>query len=209
MYVDDTGSLKGLPANPRAAGLAAAAGHAAEIRGDAFVGRTVDCDASFERLDFTLAEVDSSAPWIAEAQAANARRRENSGRMADLLPPGSAVIDASAARGEEAAEDVAQKAVAGKRYTYSQDGDEVVLEVRVPLETKARDVAAKITPDAVSLSVATLPEGERCVIDGLLFQRVKADESCWNLSTVGGERVVQLTLSKQQPTRWLGVLRSG
>lgn len=61
MYVDDTGSLKGLPDNHRAAGLAAAAGHPCAVHGDAFVGRTIDSDDAFERLDFTLAEVRCAA----------------------------------------------------------------------------------------------------------------------------------------------------
>jgi hypothetical protein len=56
LYVDDTGAMKGLPDNTRAAGLAAAAGHPCDVHGDAFVGRVVDSDDAFERLDFTLKE---------------------------------------------------------------------------------------------------------------------------------------------------------
>lgn len=75
LYVDDTGSLKSLPDNVRAAGLAAAAGHPCEVHGDAFVGRTVDCDDAFERLDFTLAEArTAAAPAPLRAHAALLRR---------------------------------------------------------------------------------------------------------------------------------------
>jgi hypothetical protein len=57
IYVDDTGSLKGLPSNDRASRLAAAAGHPVDVRGDAFVSRVMDSDEDFQRMDFTLAEV--------------------------------------------------------------------------------------------------------------------------------------------------------
>ena len=212
MYVDDTGVMKGLPDNVRAAGLAAAAGHPCEVHGDAIVGRVVDCDDKFERQDFTLPEVDSGAAWIAEAQARNAQRRENAAKLPDMMPNATRVdAGAMAFEAEQAdkAVDCTQRAVAGKLYTYAQDNEEVVIEVKVPAETKAKDVRCAFKPDSVALSVATLPEAQRDVLSGELFQRVKADECSWSLANAGAERVLQVTLAKQQPLRWLGVLRSG
>ena len=212
MYVDDTGAMKGLPDNARAAGLAAAAGHPCEVHGDAFIGRVVDCDEKFERLDFTLSEVDSGAAWIPLAQARNAQRRENAAKLPDMMPNATRVdAGAMAFEAEQAdkAVDCTQRAVAGKLYTYAQDNEEVVIEVKVPAETKAKDVRCAFKPDSVALSVATLPEAQRDVLSGELFQRVKADECSWSLANAGAERVLQVTLAKQQPLRWLGVLRSG
>jgi hypothetical protein len=212
MYVDDTGVMKGLPDNVRAAGLAAAAGHPCEVHGDAFVGRVVDCDDKFERQDFTLPEVDSGAAWIAEAQARNAQRRENAAKLPDMVPNATRVDTGAAAFKAEQADkavDCTQRPVAGKLYTYAQDSDEVVLEVKVPAETKSKDVRCVFKPDAIALSVATLPEAQREVLQGELFQRVRADECSWSISTVAGERVLQVTLAKQKPLRWLGMLRSG
>lgn len=57
LYVDDTGSLKGLPHNDRASSLASEAGYPVDVRGDAFVGRVMDSDAEFKRLDFTFDDV--------------------------------------------------------------------------------------------------------------------------------------------------------
>ena len=70
-------------------------------------------------------------------------------------------------------------------------------------------VATALLQDTVALSVATLPEGQRDVLQGELFQKVRADECSWSIANVGPDRVLQLTLAKQQPLRWLGVLRSG
>ena len=36
----------------------------AQVRGDAFLARVRDCEEEFQRLDFTLQEVSSSAPWV-------------------------------------------------------------------------------------------------------------------------------------------------
>jgi hypothetical protein len=165
--------MKGLPDNARAAGLAAAAGHACEVHGDAFVGRVVDSEEHFERQDFTLKEVDSSAAWIGAAQARNKSRRENAARLPEMVP-GATRIDMGKvgveADATDAAVDVTQRAVEGKLYTYSQDNDEVVVEVKVPAETKAKDVACSIKLDSIALTVGTLPEGQREVLKGDLFQ---------------------------------------
>ena len=37
---------------------------AAQVRGDAFLARVRDNEEEFQRLDFTLREVSSSAPWV-------------------------------------------------------------------------------------------------------------------------------------------------
>jgi len=68
MYVDDQGTIKGLPLNARATQIAQMVGLPLEVRGDAFVARFFDDDDGFDRLDFTLADLSSSAPWVAAAR---------------------------------------------------------------------------------------------------------------------------------------------
>ena len=146
------------------------------------------------------------------AQARNARRRDNAAKLPDFMPEATRVdtgAAAAAASAADAAVDVTQRAVAGKLYTYSQDNEEVVIEVAVPAATKAKDVTCSIKLDSIALRVATLPEGQAEVLSGELFQRVRPEECSWTIATVGGQRVLQVTLTKQQNLRWLGVLRSG
>lgn len=69
MYVDDEGSIVGAPLNPRASELAALAGRPVQVRGDAFLARVLDDGDAFHRLDFGLADLSSSAPWVAAARA--------------------------------------------------------------------------------------------------------------------------------------------
>merc|ERR1719189_2939422 len=52
MYVDDKGTAKGLPGNQRASGIAMWSGQMLDVRGDAFIGRVLDDDDRFERMDF-------------------------------------------------------------------------------------------------------------------------------------------------------------
>lgn len=80
-------------------------------------------------------------------------------------------------------------------------------QVRVPMETKAKDVKCVIKPNSIDVAVATLPEAEREVLKGTLFQTVTADECSWTVASVDGGRVLQIMLTKQQDMRWLGVLR--
>ena len=97
------------------------------------------------------------------AQARNARRRDNAAKLPELMPEATRVdtgAAAEAASAADAAVDVTQRAVAGKLYTYSQDNEEVVIEVAVPAATKAKDVTCSIKLDSIALRVATLPEGQ-------------------------------------------------
>lgn len=231
LYVDDTGSVKGLPHNARATGVAAACGQpAVDVRGDAFLARVVDCDEAFERLDFTLAEVDSGAPWVAQAARRSAARRAGAGasaaRLRGLLPPGAAEVtvggggaggDGGEGGGGGAAvrdADAQQRPAPGKPYTLSQDGEAVVLELAVPAGTRARDVAFSAKVGSLRLEVATLqPPASRVVLDGEPFGPLAPADCSWSLaddaSAANGGRLLTLTLAKAKPLRWLGVLRSG
>ena len=46
-----------------------------QVRGDVFLARVFDSEEDFKRLDFTLGEVSSSAPWVKQAYAQNERKR--------------------------------------------------------------------------------------------------------------------------------------
>ena len=50
-----------------------------QVQGDAFLARVFDNEDDFERLDFTLKEVASSAPWVKEAAAQNEAKMKGEG----------------------------------------------------------------------------------------------------------------------------------
>lgn len=210
LYCDDQATLKGLPPNARATALAREAGLDTAVCGDAFVGRVVDDSADvFRREDFTLAEVAHDAPWLADAREANVRRRAASTRAADLAASGGATVVGATGGADEPVEMAAK---AGERYAWRQDDDEVTVEVDVPAGTRGKDVRCKIGAQSLLLEVATLPEGERVLVDGTLFQRVVLDESAWSVGDDKGQRRLTVTLTKEpavngKAMRWLALLR--
>eukprot|EP00808_Paulinella_micropora_P014819 g57609.t1 len=72
LYVDDLGTMKHLPMNPRATGIAIEAGKKIQIMGDAWLARVWDNEDDFKRLDFTLADCQKSAAWFQKARTINA-----------------------------------------------------------------------------------------------------------------------------------------
>ena len=72
MYVDDSGTYKQLAVNARASALAGCCGKALNVLGDAFLSRARDdSNDLFDRLDFKLTDMDSSAAWVLKAKARN------------------------------------------------------------------------------------------------------------------------------------------
>lgn len=84
LYVDDKGIAKGSPMNARASALCTACGMPTEVRGDAFVARAWDDQDGFERMDLTVTDLSSDAPWVREAVKANASRADPSAAAAKL-----------------------------------------------------------------------------------------------------------------------------
>lgn len=56
-----------------------------QVNGDVFIGRYFDNEEDFKRLDFTAAELSSSAAWISEANKQLQRRSERSGDTQALM----------------------------------------------------------------------------------------------------------------------------
>eukprot|EP00793_Prasinoderma_coloniale_P003834 PRCOL_00003211-RA len=205
LYGDDRGSLKGLPRNARAEAMCAACGLAGtNVYGDVYAGRLIDCDDRFERMDFTLADMDSGAEWVAEARAINARKREGGqgaaeARVRDALGAaganaqfGSMAAPGGAGLGEES--------TGGREgnATWKDGEDDGELEVRVSLpEGELREAGA-----AKLLSVQLLARGteltgrdEPLLHARGLLRAAAADDLTWFLDKDSNELVVGLCAS--------------
>ena len=90
--------------------------------------------------------------------------------------------------------------------SWTQTDDEV--EVVAPLleGAKAKDVACKVLPSSLALSVRGAT-----VVKGALFKKVRHDECEWAIEERAGERVIRLTLVKVVPTKgaqhWTSLLQ--
>ena len=79
MYVDDNGLNKGIPMNKRAMQICMMCCAAPrEIAGDVFLARAIDDNADlYERRDFKIADLNSSAPWVEMARGINLKNVKN------------------------------------------------------------------------------------------------------------------------------------
>ena len=88
---------------------------------------------------------------------------------------------------------------------WTQTDDEVM--VAAPLaDARAKEVACKVLPSSIALSVRGTP-----VVHGHLFRKVRHDECDWSIEEVGGERILKVTLVKAVPTKgtqhWTSLLQ--
>lgn len=217
-YVDDRGISKGLARNDRACGLAAECGAPTDIVGDAFIARILDDDDRFERHDFTLSEVSSSAPWVKRAFQLNISKKQNIGDVQEQLRAMGG--DMNAAANNLSLEDslpepgpppgTIEEGVE-HAYEWMQEGEDVVVTVpSVPAETTKNDVTCDFKIQNMHLEIATLPEDKRVVVDGsleLCFEVVPGECSWSILKNKDGTKRVEVTLTKGKVMRWLCLTR--
>lgn len=147
LYCDDEAQIKNLPLNPRASQIACCCGRMLEVRGDAFLARVFDNEDDFKRIDFTLSEVSSSAPWVVQA-AEYVRRQESRGPAEALLNKMSErqkqagsqaqVVELSPA---EAAKDEGNKLFAKGQWAAAADQYSRALELDPALSSAANNRA--------------------------------------------------------------------
>lgn len=56
-----------------------------KVRGDAFLSRLFDNDDAFVRMNLSLSEVSSGAPWVAAAELQARKRMRQGDRAADFM----------------------------------------------------------------------------------------------------------------------------
>uniref|UniRef100_A0A7S0VYS5 CS domain-containing protein n=1 Tax=Hemiselmis tepida TaxID=464990 RepID=A0A7S0VYS5_9CRYP len=186
IYLDEVGMLKQLPPNPRARSLAAACSfHGADFFGDVFVGRTKCQPAPMRNIDFTLADMDSSSPWLKRASAENYDYGLGMAEIRDTINaqnPGGApeAEDESTVKEEEG-------------FTWSQSEEDVEICLEVGEGVKAGAVKAQFKPQSLAVTVG----GEKR-IDVELYDKVRPDDCNWTMS----KGKVTITLEKVREGRW-------
>lgn len=89
-----------------------------------------------------------------------------------------------------------------ENYTWSQTLTDI--DVRVPVDPSitAKDIKVDIKNDR--LSVIVLKPQRKTVLDGQLLNRIKVEDSLWNLDK--GTSVVQINLEKTKEIMWKSVI---
>lgn len=88
------------------------------------------------------------------------------------------------------------------RYSFTQTLSEVTVLVPVPPGTKGRDCDVCIERSHLRVGV----KGQPPLIDGKLYAAVKPEECAW---TVSDNKLVEVTLCKQEGMCWWGTVREG
>ncbi|KAG8459061.1 hypothetical protein KFE25_002468 [Diacronema lutheri] len=199
LYLDECGVLKNKPRNERASRLAAECGHASPFHGDIFVAREQLLGPGRRHLaDFTLADMSSSAKWMADAAVANYEHMVATKKMHAQM--GSSFQHINLGDGEEGAGLPSGQTDA---YSWTQTKSEVEIRVPLPSGAKARDCKVKFGGTSLSVAVA----GAAAVLDSAsLHDKVRPDECTWSVSGDGDERALIVTLEKASEGTWRELL---
>ena len=209
LYSDPAPDAKGLPPNARATALARACGHAsAALRGDVFLSRVVDDEAGdvWERRSLGVEEAVLSAPWVAEARAAIAKRGaggfSSAGLLAQLQSAAAGAAGGGGSGGAAAAEDsdawVLSDAADPGAFAWRRRGGGAEVEVRQPLPPGVRAKDLKVVMARGRLGAA-LKAGGGAFAGGMgapgggLATPIDAEGSSWEVE--GGALVFTLALA--------------
>ena len=132
LYVDDEGSIRGLPSNPRASEVARACGKGVDVRGDAFLARVMDDGDAFARLDLTLAEVKSDAAWVRAARAQNESKQQQQQQVGGGAGRGGAGRRRAGGGGRQAQQQQLQLQQGGLHSLLSQRSPAALLRAVCP-----------------------------------------------------------------------------
>jgi len=199
VYLDDKGVAKELQENPRVSGIVQACGYPGQtFRGDVFMGRVFDDNEDeWRRIDFTIKDCTSDAPWVAvvNKQRANRSSSDMSGMAAKMGMNNNAVHvnpntmkDAEPSKGET------------DMYSWRQAEDEVEITFKKEGITKADKGGVKVVFGRQKLKVEF--KGEM-LLEGELHATTHPDESTWTLS----DGVLQVNLSKAGDSSWPNLLK--
>eukprot|EP00731_Ephydatia_muelleri_P028426 Em0020g70a len=105
----------------------------------------------------------------------------------------------------KASSDLASDAYNGARlenYTWSQTLTDVDIRIPVDPSITAKDVKVDIKND--HLTVVVLKPERKVMVDGQLLNRIKVEDSLWNLDK--GSGVLQINLEKTKEMMWKSVM---
>jgi hypothetical protein len=192
LYIDEAGQLKKLPSNTRAISLASSCGYQnVPLAGDVYVGRyhqnTNIRNSTFVHQSFTTSDLDSSSPWLKNAESQNYQQGIEHGRV---------VMQTSE---KEELEKVHTSNDSTKQCTWSQTDEtvDVVLTIDKSIGT---DFKKKYNIVIGSNYIHLLSKtNQEILIDLRLSKSIKPADSNWCLSSID---TIELTLEKVREEIW-------
>lgn len=197
-YCDDKGVAKELEENSRASGLVQACGYPGQsFRGDIFLGRVFDDNEEvWKRIDFTLADCNSDAPWVAQVKNLRANRS-----VGDVQALGAKMGVQNAAQINPSTIADATPSGDAEHYTWRQTEDEVEVTFKKEGLTKDDKKAVKVVFGRQKLKVEV--KGD-VLLDTALNMPTTCDESTWTLM----DGILQVNLAKADSETWPDLIKT-
>mmetsp|Transcript_32369 Transcript_32369/g.44352 ORF Transcript_32369/g.44352 Transcript_32369/m.44352 type:complete len:251 (-) Transcript_32369:42-794(-) len=148
MYCDRNGIAKKLPINERATSIARSCNHDMTVYGDVFIGRCHDDESlPWERVDFTLDDLNSDSTWIAEA------RRKNKGKPTSNFSTSGTIENILKQQSNtNKSVPIDSSATTIGNSSWSQTSDEIEWRVFLADFVKKTDIIVSIRSNRVKLS---------------------------------------------------------
>jgi len=184
IFLDEVGLLKSLPRNHRASAIAAVCGFDnTEFYGDVYLSRTQTVPSPMKNVDFTLAEMESSAEWLKRAATENydygLGMRQVRDAIEDTNPRPKAVgVD---------------KDAEGEGFKWIQTGEDLEIKVPLPDGATKKDVKVKFMPQSLSVTILGTE-----AVNLKLYAKVNSDEGSWTV----GKGELSIMLEKADEDVW-------
>ena len=206
LYCDDKGKAKKLPLNERATGLGSACGLAGQtFNGDIFLSRMFDDqEENWFRVDFTMDDVSSNAPWVRRcAEQASRKVGGSPASLSGLAERFLANSGQSPAILTSDGPEQNQANIKGEtdQYRWYQTSDEIEITFPVDSDVKKAQISVEIKQRSLQVIVAGTS-----VAEGDLFDSIDSSESTWTFSQ--RDHLLQVTLAKNSGGKmWDSVFR--
>ncbi|KAG3115051.1 hypothetical protein PI124_g1888 [Phytophthora idaei] len=89
-------------------------------------------------------------------------------------------------------------------YTWTQTLEDVSIQMELAQGTRANDLNCRI--ESTKLHVALKSDPTKPLLEGELFEKIRADESIWSLES---NHTLNISLEKIKPTWWASALKGG
>jgi hypothetical protein len=186
--------------NPRATKLVVGCGMDTTVNGNVFVGRCIDNEPGdiWERVDFTIADVDPSSDWckLARSSSSGSSSRSSPTSLSSILQQqmqggqGTTMVNATETTDTFGTNGTC---VTESWGSWSQTKDEVELKLVVPQGTKSKDVKIHFQRTHLSIQVHGVE-----LVEGTTFDPIIVDDCTYTIQNEGPaqQREVCVSLAK-------------
>ena len=229
LYCDGNSAFKknGKIVNTRATAIARACGHGSiVVMGDCYAGRAHDDESKeWERLDFQVSELDTSANWVQHAARCNAGKNlsgySTSGALSALqAQQGGGKGTASAAPPAPVGPPPSEFS-SSEMFVWNQTDEEVEVRMKLPAGMLSKHLCVEIGADRLYVGRKNAKSSSEAILEGVdpqfssgegpdrgakLSGAVSTGDSTWSIADEREGRMLTVSLAKATKVPWKKLL---